>query len=325
MNSKYSEYLPLIQEIHRNNPDWKSDVVAAEVVRRFPDRDINVSSLGRLIRGQGWLNTGTKNNNPAKVLLFDVETLPYELKVRVWSLWNQNLKADDIVKEFSLISWAAKWLFDDEVHSMKCTRKEALARDDKRIMEGLHRLLDEANVVIAHNLDKYDNKVFQARCFANGLKLPSPYQRIDTLKVAKTMFGNKLGSNRLDHIATKVLKVAGKQETPRGLWDDCCEGDEEAIRIMDEYCRQDVRVLEDVYLEMRPYIRSHPNIGLHVGSSVQTCSSCGSSHLVWKGSYHTTMNEYETYQCGDCGSWGRSKKSALDKPTRDLLTAPLAR
>lgn len=319
--SKYKKYSSLATQLYKENPSLSSDSIAVEISNRFPDDEINTSSLGRAIRKYNWIESPTKENkNPAKILLFDLETLPYEVRTRVWSLWNQNINAKDIVKDFCVVTWAAKWLFEDEVMSMKMTPKEALERNDKRLMEGIHKLIDEANVVIAHNLDKYDNKVFQARLFANGIFRPSPYSSIDTLKVSRQMFGNKLGSNRLDFIAQHVLGIEGKQETPKGLWDKCCEGDKDSIRIMDEYCVQDVRVLEDVYLAMRPYIKNHPNIGLYVGSSVHVCPNCGSNHLVWKGSYRTAMNEYDSFQCNDCGTWGRSRNSSVEKQTRDRLT-----
>lgn len=315
----YEEYTSRITELSKEG--YGSDKIAQIISNENPNKNINAASFGRGIRRKGLHKTHEpKKESPARVLIFDLETLPYELSTRVWSLWGQNLNPSHIVKPLSIVTWAAKWLFEDKVYSMKCTSQEAINHDDKRLLEGIKAMINEADIIIAHNLDKYDEKVFQARLFANEMYRPSPYKKVDTLKIAKQMFGNKLGSNRLDYIATTVLGIDGKQSTPKGLWDDCCEGDEEAIRIMDEYCVQDVRVLEEVYLKLLPYAKNHPNMGLYVGSDVQVCPTCASNDLKWEGNYKTPMNEYESFQCNSCGSWGRSRNSSLEKSNRDRLT-----
>jgi hypothetical protein len=254
----------------------------------------------------------------AKVLIFDIETLPYE--GRFWGLWNQNINSDDIIKEMSIVTWAAKWLFDDSIYYMKATPKEAVGRNDKRLVDGLWRLLDEADVVIAHNLDGFDKKVAQARFFRHGLKLPSPYQTIDTLAVARRMFGNKLGSNRLDHLAQKVLGIDGKMETPKGLWRECCNGSKDAISTMNIYCQQDIKVLEDVYFALRPYIQPHPNIALISNLETPSCPSCGSDKLVELNKpYRTYVNEFVSFRCDCCGSISRARKSNTPLKVRQNL------
>src|SRR5690606_10614258 len=43
-----------------------------------------------------------------KVLVFDIETSP--IIAHVWSLWDQNVGLNQIMTEWHIMSWSAKWL-----------------------------------------------------------------------------------------------------------------------------------------------------------------------------------------------------------------------
>ena len=80
------------------------------------------------------------------------------------------------------MSWSAKWLYDDKILSDVLTPKEAKERNDKRIIKSVWKLLNEADIVIAHNGDKFDLKKLKARFLSNGFVPPMPYKTVDTLK-----------------------------------------------------------------------------------------------------------------------------------------------
>lgn len=260
-------------------------------------------------------------DTPAKVLVFDIETAP--MNVRSFQKWGVNIGDNMIIDDWFMLSWAAKWLFDPIVFSEVVTPEEALARDDKRITKGLHKALDEADVVIAHNLTKFDRKVANSRFLAHRMFPPSPYQGIDTLVHVKKNFRNT--SNRLDWIATRVFGIEGKIRTETDLWNRSVEGDPVALKAMDEYCKQDVRVLEDVYLKLRPWITPHPNIGLHIidgEGSDHHCPTCGSHDVKPGGEYHTSVSVYQALQCGNCGAWSRVRKRMKLDQDRILSSLP---
>lgn len=85
----------------------------------------------------------------------------------------------------------------------------------------------------------------------------------------------------------------------------------EALDKMDHYCGGDVGLLEEVYLELRPWIKPHPNMGLFIGDDIARCPSCGSDDLKIDGYYRTYVNEYDAFRCGNCGSQSRSRKSNI--------------
>jgi len=262
-----------------------------------------------------------KPKHTAKILLYDLETS--HIIARMFSLWQNGVNPDDVIKDWSLLCFSAKWLFDDEVMSFKMTEEELKTWDDRRIVKELWDLMDEANFVIAHNAAKFDNRKSNAKFLQYDLKLPSPYQTIDTLQHAKKKFA--MTSNRLSYIA-EYLGLESKMETSKGLWNKVEDGDYEALLEMDRYCIQDVKVLEEVYLKLRPYIQ-HPNLGLFIEDNVHSCPSCGSTHITWNSEnvYATTSNIYSSFRCNDCGSIGRSKSGLLKAKDTSNLTVPNAR
>ena len=136
--------------------------------------------------------------------------------------------------DWNLLSWSAKWLYDDKVLSDVLTPREARARNDKRIMKSVWKLLNEADVVIAHNGDRFDLRKINARFIANHIKAPLPFKTIDTLKQARKEFA--FSSHKQDFI-TKFLKLEEKLDTDFQLWIDCMSGNEKALKRMEEYNR----------------------------------------------------------------------------------------
>jgi hypothetical protein len=258
------------------------------------------------------------------VLLLDIETAP--LAAGVWGLWKQNVYIDQVYSEWFMLTWSAKWLFDDEVFADKLTPEEALAEDDKRISQSIWEFMDYADIIIAHNGDGFDLPRLNTRFLLNGIVPPSPYQSIDTLKVAKKNFG--FSSNKLDFIA-RQLGVEGKMDAGGfTTWRDIVKfGDKDALALMEDYNKKDVLVLEEVYVKLRPWIKSHPNLSLYYDDMKERCPNCGNEHLTWEqGKYYVTpMNKYSAVRCDECGAVGRSRSSALTTMQRSSLISTIAR
>ena len=242
------------------------------------------------------------NESDANILLFDIETTP--LEVYVWGLiGNKYIQPNNIIKDWNVLSWSAKWLFDSRVMSDIQTPKEAIERDDKRIINSIWNLIDQADIIIAHNGDKFDVKKLNTRFHMNGLYPPSPYRSIDTLKVVKKSFA--FSSNKLDYLS-QIMTNRNKLETNFKLWTDCLHGNRNALNKMLAYNEEDVRLLEEVYVELRPWIRPHPNVNIY--DDIEGCPSCGSDDLEPNGGYYTTVtNKYLSYSCNECGSLSNRK------------------
>lgn len=242
-----------------------------------------------------------------KILLLDLETSP--ILGFVWGLYDQNLQYDRVVEDWHMLCWSAKWLFDSEVMSDSLTPTEAKNHDDKRIAKSMWELLNESDYIVAHNGNSFDLKKLNSRFIKHGMNPPSSYQSVDTLLAARAGFG--FTSNKLDDLCT-FFGFKNKVDTDFSLWKNCFYGDKESLEKMSSYCDNDVAILEEVYLKLRPWIKNHPNYNLWNEENVSVCPNCGGK-IEFKGDYYTPLNRYDAFRCTECGAIGRSKKSNLDK------------
>ncbi len=260
----------------------------------------------------------------AKILIFDIETAPLKAWVYQKSIWNANITSDKVISEWFCLSWSAKWLFEKEVMSDGLISKEAILEDDKRIIKSLWKLLDEADVVIAHNSFNFDIPNLNTRFLLNNLPPPRLYQQIDTLRVARKQFG--FTHNNLDGLA-KLFGFKPKEEVHFDLWVACREGDPKALIRMEEYNQRDVTLLEEVYLKLRPWIKGHPNLNLIIDDEEPRCPVCLSEdiHVDENNYYMTAVSKFPVAVCAGCGNSGRVRQSLISKEKRKSMYVPIAR
>lgn len=248
-------------------------------------------------------------NQQLKILVFDIETSP--IKAYTWRLWKQTISHDNIISDWIMLTWSAKWLFSDNVLSDKLTVDESKKENDYRICQSIWDLLNEADIVIAHNGDKFDLRKLNTRFMYHGMGTPSSYQSIDTLKHARKQMA--VSSNRLDYLGQFFGLGKKLEHSGFDLWVRCMNHEEEAFNEMERYNIQDVLLLESVYLHLRPFIKPHPNVGLLIGDNIHRCPSCGSDKLEPRSDYYTTVNVFTEFYCNDCGSNCRSRKANKSK------------
>jgi hypothetical protein len=244
----------------------------------------------------------------ARVLVLDIETLPG--RKRFWNLGDQDWGIDSIIDDWIILGWAAKWLFNPSHMTQILTPKEAKARDDSRLVSALWKMLDKADIVIAHNGDRFDLPKINYRLLIHDMLPPSPYQTVDTRTTAAKVFGAT--SNKLDWLAQK-LGVGHKLHTDYSLWVRCEAGEAEALRYMQDYNVLDTYVLEDVYVKLRPWIK-HPNMAMFSVADPKelVCGRCGSDDLDPIGVYPPKdgyASVYETHRCNHCGGLVRVSKA----------------
>ena len=75
---------------------------------------------------------------------------------------------------YVMLSWSAKWQFEDEIMNDVVTPEEALNEDDERIAKSIWKLIDEADIVISHNGKNFDHKMLNMRWLINGIVPPTP-------------------------------------------------------------------------------------------------------------------------------------------------------
>jgi hypothetical protein len=233
----------------------------------------------------------------AKILFVDLETAPS--LGYVWGKWEQNVI--EFEKDWYVLSAAYKWAGEKQVHVFGLNDFPEYQKDkenDKALMEALWEVLNQADIVIGHNLDNFDVKKANARFISHGMPPPSPYKTLDTLKLARSVF--KFDSNKLDELG-KYLGVGRKLvHTGFNLWKQCMAGDPQAWKLMKKYNAQDVILLEQVYNLMRPWAKSHPNVNQ---GEFQSCPKCGSAKVQRRGFIYTLLRKKQRYQCIACTGW----------------------
>lgn len=257
-----------------------------------------------------------------KILLLDIETA--RMVFGGWRLGKQRIGPDQVIKDWFILGWACKWLFSAEIMSDFVTAKEAVLRDDKRVTKSIWKLVDEADIIISHNGMGFDIPKIYYKMLLHGLPPPMPFRSVDTYKNTKHLGASSRSLNFLG----KMILGKEKLHTDYKLWVDCENGDQDALDRMEEYCKADTMLLEDVYLEVRGWLKSHPNVAVLMDAKEPCCPNCGSFEFEeGKGYYTTQQNKYIAVRCKSCGAVNRKKDSAmsLTADERKQMIIPAAR
>jgi hypothetical protein len=264
------------------------------------------------------INTSVKPDGP-RVLLIDIETAP--LKSFTWGLWQQNVGLNQIDSEWFILSYSAKWLGTSEDEIMYDDMRGVVhTENDTHLLDALWKLLDEADIVLGQNSKKFDIKKINARFVMNGYKPPSPYKQIDTLIIAKQVFG--FTSNKLEWMTDKLCKKYKKQTHGKfagfELWKQMMLDNPEAWAECEVYNKYDVLSLEELYLVLAAWDGKHPNFNLYHDKDEHVCR-CGSHRVVEDGYAYTAKSKFQQYRCLDCGATTRDSVNLFSKDKRKTL------
>lgn len=244
-----------------------------------------------------------------RVLLYDIETT--HNVVASFDLRDEYTPHTNIIQERYIVCACWQWLGEGKIHSVSVLddpkRYAKNPHDDYHVVKTLVGLFEEADVVVAHNGDQFDNKYVVTRAIKHGMKAVPPVASIDTYKIAKNKF--KFNSNRLDYLG-KYLGFGGKKSTPAGLWLDVLNGSRKAVKIMVDYNKRDITLLNKVFTAFTPYIPNYMSRELFGGTG---CPRCGSGKVQSRGVHVAISRTYQRYQCQKCGGWFKSALATTTK------------
>jgi DNA polymerase elongation subunit (family B) len=233
-----------------------------------------------------------------KILLLDIETSPNT--AHVWGLWQQNVSINQLMESSYVLCYAAKWLDNEDVQFDSVYQSKP-----KKMLKGIHGLLNEADAVVHYNGTKFDIPTLNKEFLLHSYNPPSPYKQIDLLRVVRSQF--RFPSNKLDYVAQRLGLGQKHAHEGHDLWVKCMNGDKDAWKRMQDYNVQDVVLLESLYHTLLPWIKNHPNQNLY--SETTVCPTCGSHSVQKRGQAVSLSGTYQRYQCRDCGSWSQGTKS----------------
>ena len=284
--------------------------------KRFPNINVTIlfGSHDNFLRGAGLKEPlpepKIKYRQP-KILVFDIETKP--IKAWVWGLFDQNVGLEQIIEDWSVLSWAAKWIGNDEVLYQDLSQHKD-HNNDEIIIYGIWELLNEADIVVTQNGKKFDVKKLNTKFAQYKLGPPSKYKHIDTLQIKKKNFG--LTSNKLAYSTNKFNDRYKKLEHGKfpgmKLWIECLKGNQEAWAEMKEYNIHDVLALEELYVNHLMKWDNTINYGVYTGEK-GCCPNCGKTNLIDFGYSYTKNTANQQLKCKDCGTISTSKDNELPK------------
>lgn len=220
-----------------------------------------------------------------------------ELKVLIWDLETTNLQAD--FGSILCVGW--KWLGEDEVHIIAINdfpyhfKKDPT--NEKELLKEFLKVYSEADISITYfgGLGNFDLPFFQAKILQYSLDLPKKVEMIDLFYTAKSNL--KLSSKSLKNVA-KFLKLENqKDQRPLEgkVWMRARAFHEPSLNYVYDHCVDDVNCLEELYLKLRPLIRTHPRMG--------DCRFCGKGPVQRRGLAVTRAKPRQRVQCQSCGAW----------------------
>ena len=259
----------------------------------------------------------------AKILILDIETAPAE--VYAWGLYDQTIGINQIKQKSYVLCWSAKWLDNKEIMSdCLINYPSTFKRDrtnDKKVAESIWKLLDEADIVIGHNSNNFDLKWLNTIFLRNGIKPPSTYQTIDTYRQLKANF--RFLSNKLE-FSSRELGIGHKiKHEGFDLWIKCMRGELKPFARMVKYCKHDVELCEELYKEIRPFIKNHPNLVLYENNTEMQCPNCGSKNFKKKGFSYTRASKFQRFICREknCGTSFRGRENLISKDNKKKIPA----
>jgi len=229
-----------------------------------------------------------------RILTLDIETSPMDCYA--WSAWQQNIMPNQIKNPTEMLTWSAKWLGE----------KKPIYRmlDDPDHLTKLHELLDEADMTVGYNHEKFDHRHINREFVINGLPPTRPLPMVDMLKVVKKRF--QFPHNRLDYVAAQILGERKLETGGFDLWPAFMAREPKALATMKKYNIKDVVLTEILYMHLRAWVPNHPNVGdfdVQFSDEYQTytCECCGSHKVSLERPRRTRCFAIGVVKCGSCG------------------------
>lgn len=250
-----------------------------------------------------------------RVLTIDIETAPH--LCYSFNVWNTNISPVHIVEPSRMLSFAAKWedsnrvMFESEFDFKTEWNYLSPIREDMHagMVQRAWDLLDEADVVVTYNGDRFDLRRLGQEFRLAGLGQPSPFASVDLYKVIKRE--EEWLSHKLSYI-TERYHLTGKLEAGVNfsLWRGCMEGDPKSWRLMRRYNKRDVVTTEEVFHEVSDLPMLLPALVLFDDEPILEghCPVCREQGQR-RGYAYTKTRRYPRYYCVADKKWFRGNKS----------------
>jgi hypothetical protein len=254
-----------------------------------------------------------------RVIIWDLETLPnlkeaMKVFARLSAYPGLTMKAT----HNSIICFGYKELGDKRAKCVNAwdfpERWSKSVNDDYDVVKFAYDILINADCIITQNGKSFDWKFLQTRLMFHGFPTLPKIQHVDTKLLAKRNL--YLFNNSLDTMGKFLCNDKKLENGGWDLWVDVMNREPKALAMMSKYCKQDVDLLEKVFVKLRPFMREMPNYNIFRRDAVACCPNCGSFDLRKDGVAYTKTGTMQRVFCKSCATSFRESKK--DKFPRHL-------
>jgi len=242
------------------------------------------------------------HGDDAKVLFFDLEIAP--MVAYTYEAYEAN--ALKILQPKQIISFAWMWDTEKTPHCMAVQdypgyKPGVLKLDDKELCKDLYDILEQADILIGHNIRKFDIPEANTRFLTHGFKPTKKWNTkntIDTLRDTKKEF--HFAKNNLDYLSEQL---GGGTKTDRKhsdlIW-GFLDGNKQHVKHMKAYNKQDVLINREYYHKVKGWLNT--NVNLSFWNRVErACPRCGSKELSARGNQVYRTGLRKVFACKECG------------------------
>lgn len=235
--------------------------------------------------------------NPHKILLFDIEA--------------DNLDAD----WGTVLCIGYQWFERTKPHIVRIDHSPSYERNrisDKWVVEKFIReQWNKADAVVSwYGQDRrYDEPFLKTKLLMNKSKVyMKPVPHIDLYTTSRNKL--KLSSNRLANFQRAMRLSETKTPVDPYHWKRARAGYQQSLRYIVNHCIADIKVLEESYRTLRPYIAGHPNLQViwppKRGDQKKRCPRCSSKQVILVGHWPMPTRRMLQYRCKTCGGYARA-------------------
>lgn len=170
--------------------------------------------------------------------------------------------------------------------------------NDKKLCKQVYEKLSAADMWVTHNGKWFDVKYLNSRFLKWNLP---PLPDIPHFDTCQTGFKKLAIKNSLKEMA-KYLGLGTKYDVNMDNWVRAYAGSVPSLKEIVKHCKQDVILTEKVYLRLRPFGHTPPNMALLVNDN-SACPHCGKRMLRKNGHKLAVVGKAQRYQCGNCGGY----------------------
>lgn len=241
-----------------------------------------------------------------RILILDVERLPGITKQYWWDrgdLKNRYIHYETVERQPRTTIVCAKWYDHEDIIQLA----EWDRGGRKTFLRKTHRLLEQADIIVGHNIDNADIPWLKGDLHIEaGLPPLPPFKTVDTLKVLRREFKSGAPFKALDAFCQIVGIPAKTDKYDRAAMERAItqKSIEDRERLL-AYCAGDVIATQGLLDYLRPHIKNHPALFVDGKDKLTVCNRCGHDTEPTHRRYIANVMSYSMRKCVTCHAYSR--------------------